>query len=473
MGWCLVPSIAVVGSLNIDLIAYTKRVPNAGETVIGERFQMGFGGKGANQAVMAARLGGRVSMVGALGDDVYAGMTFENLDRPGRRCDARRPRRGLERRRADLGRARWDEPDHRRGRGERPGRPGGGCGRGSIARRRPGRHRPARDPAARDHGGIPGCPRAWARPLLNPAPAATLDLGAPRGVGLADPERAPSSRSWPASSRSISTTMRARRFAGAKSLGAADRHARRRAARQSRSTASVAASPGGAGDGDRHDRRRRRLRRRVRLRARCGARRAGGGPARDRVRIGQRHAPRDAELLRVIRGGRRAARAARAPRAPILEQLPAAVLARDEERVVRVAPGPDLARLRRPDQGVPGRVRMAGGVAVGLLSQQAGLPHTRHWRRCTQVSPSSTHAWQTVAARRQVGHRGREVGTGKAHDTKSTRAGGRRRPPDQPRWMSNVACCWSMGRENVMRMAREIPPASQMPACRFGSTRIV
>ena len=73
------PRIAVVGSLNIDLVAYTSRVPAAGETVIGDRFQMGFGGKGANQAVMAARLGARVSMVGALGDDVYAGMTLENL----------------------------------------------------------------------------------------------------------------------------------------------------------------------------------------------------------------------------------------------------------------------------------------------------------------------------------------------------------------------------------------------------------
>jgi ribokinase len=73
------PSIAVVGSLNIDLVAYTARVPSAGETVLGQRFQMGFGGKGANQAVMAARLGASVAMIGALGDDVYAGMTRENL----------------------------------------------------------------------------------------------------------------------------------------------------------------------------------------------------------------------------------------------------------------------------------------------------------------------------------------------------------------------------------------------------------
>jgi ribokinase len=77
------PVVAVVGSLNVDLVTYTKRVPSAGETVIGERFQMGFGGKGANQAVMAARLGARVAMVGALGDDIYAPMTLDNLARQG------------------------------------------------------------------------------------------------------------------------------------------------------------------------------------------------------------------------------------------------------------------------------------------------------------------------------------------------------------------------------------------------------
>jgi ribokinase len=77
------PVIAVVGSLNIDLVAYASRVPGPGETVLGDRFVMGFGGKGANQAVMAARLGARVSMVGALGDDVYAGMTLDNLAEQG------------------------------------------------------------------------------------------------------------------------------------------------------------------------------------------------------------------------------------------------------------------------------------------------------------------------------------------------------------------------------------------------------
>ena len=50
------PIICVVGSSNIDQIAYTDRVPDRGETLIGKSFEMGFGGKGANQAVMACLL---------------------------------------------------------------------------------------------------------------------------------------------------------------------------------------------------------------------------------------------------------------------------------------------------------------------------------------------------------------------------------------------------------------------------------
>jgi ribokinase len=69
--------------MNIDLIAYARRAPGPGETVIGERFQSGFGGKGANQAVMARLLGAEVAFVGALGDDLYATMTLENFARVG------------------------------------------------------------------------------------------------------------------------------------------------------------------------------------------------------------------------------------------------------------------------------------------------------------------------------------------------------------------------------------------------------
>lgn len=77
------PAIVVVGSMNIDLIAYARRAPGPGETVIGERFVSGFGGKGANQAVMARLLGAEVAFVGALGDDLYATMTLESFARLG------------------------------------------------------------------------------------------------------------------------------------------------------------------------------------------------------------------------------------------------------------------------------------------------------------------------------------------------------------------------------------------------------
>ena len=77
------PTIVVVGSCNVDLVAYASRIPGPGETILGERFAMGFGGKGANQAVMAARLGATVSMIGALGDDDYADMTLRNFAEQG------------------------------------------------------------------------------------------------------------------------------------------------------------------------------------------------------------------------------------------------------------------------------------------------------------------------------------------------------------------------------------------------------
>ncbi|MFF7062735.1 ribokinase [Pseudomonas sp. NPDC008258] len=63
--------VVVVGSLNIDLVARAQRLPRAGETLPGEHFFTVPGGKGANQAVAVARLGGSVAMIGNVGDDDY------------------------------------------------------------------------------------------------------------------------------------------------------------------------------------------------------------------------------------------------------------------------------------------------------------------------------------------------------------------------------------------------------------------
>jgi ribokinase len=72
--------IVVVGSINLDLVAATQRIPVAGETVAGLSFRTFPGGKGANQAVAAARLGGAVSMVGKLGDDAFGVQLRESLE---------------------------------------------------------------------------------------------------------------------------------------------------------------------------------------------------------------------------------------------------------------------------------------------------------------------------------------------------------------------------------------------------------
>lgn len=75
------PRIVIVGSLNVDLVSFAERLPDPGETLAGTRFLQGFGGKGANQAVMAARFGAEVSFVGAVGDDPNGRATLENLRR--------------------------------------------------------------------------------------------------------------------------------------------------------------------------------------------------------------------------------------------------------------------------------------------------------------------------------------------------------------------------------------------------------
>ena len=75
--------IVVVGSINIDLVASAASIPLAGQTVTGSDFQVHPGGKGANQAVAAARLGYPVHMIGRLGDDVFGAQLRSHLESAG------------------------------------------------------------------------------------------------------------------------------------------------------------------------------------------------------------------------------------------------------------------------------------------------------------------------------------------------------------------------------------------------------
>jgi ribokinase len=77
------PAIVVVGSLNADLVVRVPRFPVAGETISGDGFAVMPGGKGANQACAAGRLGGVVAMVGQVGRDDQGGMLRESLRRAG------------------------------------------------------------------------------------------------------------------------------------------------------------------------------------------------------------------------------------------------------------------------------------------------------------------------------------------------------------------------------------------------------
>ena len=71
--------ILVIGSLNMDLVATAERLPRRGETVFGQTFNTFPGGKGANQAVAAAKLGASVKMVGCAGQDSFAEEILQSL----------------------------------------------------------------------------------------------------------------------------------------------------------------------------------------------------------------------------------------------------------------------------------------------------------------------------------------------------------------------------------------------------------
>jgi ribokinase len=83
-------TITVIGSVNIDLVSIGDRLPRVGETVLGREFRIVPGGKGANQAIAAAKLGAHVRFVGCVGNDDYGCIARENLKQYG--IDIRRLR---------------------------------------------------------------------------------------------------------------------------------------------------------------------------------------------------------------------------------------------------------------------------------------------------------------------------------------------------------------------------------------------
>lgn len=83
----MAPKITVIGSLNMDLTATSAKRPAAGETILGERFETFPGGKGANQAVAAARLGADVTMIGMIGQDPFGDELTQVLKREGIRTE--------------------------------------------------------------------------------------------------------------------------------------------------------------------------------------------------------------------------------------------------------------------------------------------------------------------------------------------------------------------------------------------------
>jgi|SRR5579862_6207484 len=78
-----IPRVVVVGSANVDLTTFTDRFPKPGETIFGQKFDLGFGGKGANQAVAARLCGAEVFMVARVGEDLFGPATVENFKKFG------------------------------------------------------------------------------------------------------------------------------------------------------------------------------------------------------------------------------------------------------------------------------------------------------------------------------------------------------------------------------------------------------
>lgn len=88
-------NIVVIGSSNVDFIMKMERLPEKGETITDALFMQTFGGKGANQAVGAAKAGGEVWFVNCVGDDAFAPLLLENMRQAGVHVDYVRAESGI------------------------------------------------------------------------------------------------------------------------------------------------------------------------------------------------------------------------------------------------------------------------------------------------------------------------------------------------------------------------------------------
>ena len=125
--------IVVVGSANVDFVVQTPHIPRPGETMLGRNFVIAIGGKGANQAVGAARLGADVSFVACIGEDVFGDQCLEAYHAEGIHTEFVQPRRSRgDRGSPDLRRRRRRKQHHGGLRGQHA--PDSAAYRGGIAR---------------------------------------------------------------------------------------------------------------------------------------------------------------------------------------------------------------------------------------------------------------------------------------------------------------------------------------------------
>ena len=235
--------IAVVGSANVDLTTFSDRFPKAGETIFGEHFDLGWGGKGANQAVAARLCGAEVSMVARVGDDLFGPGDDRELPVAGHRRLARarscRARRAAWRRSSSSRTARTGSSSSRA--------PTTGCCRPTSTRRTPCSRPPTASCCSSRSRSRPCihtvrfARQRGIRCIVNPAPAQPVDLAALAGVDYFVPNETEAETITGMPVRSVDDASGLRHAPGGAGAAARHHHAGRegRAGRRTRAVSTL------------------------------------------------------------------------------------------------------------------------------------------------------------------------------------------------------------------------------------------